>query len=134
MNLYIYDFSYFTSVYFMHRVRTQKRFITWNGSLVITSTLSKKCITSSSVLKHQYRLSIYNPLVKFPFLSLFWRVIHNRSFSRSVQERYTGIHKSKNDHILSRFKVFILNYIENLEPSSSLPKTKNLELGSYGVI
>jgi len=59
--------------------------------------------------------------------------MYNRSFAQSVQEKYAGIDESKKDHILIRFKVFILNYIENLEPTSSLTKTKNLGFEPYGI-
>lgn len=58
----------------------------------------------------------------------------NSSFSRSVQETHTATYKSKSDYILNRFKVFTLDYIQNLEPYSGLPKTKNLGLEPYRII
>ncbi len=59
--------------------------------------------------------------------------MYNRSFAQSVQERYTSIYESKNDHILNEFKVFTLDYIKNLERNSNLLKTKNLGLEPYGI-
>ncbi len=53
---------------------------------------------------------------------------------RKAFKTYINIYKCNNDHILSRFKIFTLDYIENRELTASLPKTKNLRLKPYGII